>query len=74
MPTVTPVSFGIRSDTEIWVPVGVSEPRLNGGEDVARRRLKYQLAALIIAERRHASPSVCLRWLPVGLPEIRYLR
>jgi hypothetical protein len=28
MPPVTPVSFGIRSDTEIWVAVGVSEPQL----------------------------------------------
>jgi hypothetical protein len=39
-------------------------------QDVACRRLKRQLAGLIVARRRCASSGVCLRWLPLWLPEL----
>ena len=37
---------------------------------LAYSRLKCQLTGLIVARSRPTSPGVCLRWLPVWLPEI----
>ena len=37
--------------------------------DVAWRRLKSQIAAVIVWARRPTSLDVCRRWLPVWLPE-----